>query len=205
MTVGPFLPRPPDGFLPSRWKTRLQSALALVLVLVLVVLTYWGSVLPAEDASDEPAQGGKGSFIERIRQRAAEDRAETAPADLSAALSALAAAPVEQTVTTHLRHVTAIVVPPPETLAEVVVGDSRQWEVSSTERMVFVRPLVEAARSNLVLLTAAGEIVPLLVVEDAAEAIDTVVRVETGTLVRRGVPAVHPVARIAAAAEGAGP
>ena len=107
--------------------------------------------------------------------------------------------------TTRVRHVTTLVVPPPETLAEVVVGDTDQWEVSSTERMVFIRPLTAGAASNLLLLTATGEIVSLLVVEDAEAAVDTVVRVETGTTVRRGVPAVHPVARIAPAAEGAGP
>ncbi len=49
----------------------------------------------------------------------------------------------------------------------------------------------------MVLLTATREIVPLLVVEDAAATIDTVVCVETGVRVRRGVRAVHPIVRIA--------
>lgn len=62
---------------------------------------------------------------------------------------------------------------------------------SRGQRVLPVRP------GDVVLLTATGEIPPLLVVEDAAATIDTVVRVETGVRVRRGVRAVHPIVRIA--------
>ena len=196
MTMVSFLPRPPGGFVPSSGKVVMAVAVMLVAALVLTAVLE-----PADEgARAETDRAGEEGFLDVLRDRIVEQRA----AERGAALSALAAAPVEQTVTTRLRHVTALVVPPPETLAEVVVGDTGQWEVSSSERMVFIRPLAAGAASNLLLLTASGEIVPLLVVEDAEAAIDTVVRVETGTTVRRGVPAVHPVTRIAPAAE-AGP
>ena len=45
--------------------------------------------------------------------------------------------------------------------------------------VAFVRPLVEGSRSNLVLLTAAGDIVPLTLVERADAPVDAVVRIDT--------------------------
>ena len=176
----------------------IAAALAVVLVAAFGLSMMFG------DAGAGTYRSGTEVFAEFLH-RSAERWADEASAERAAALPARAAAS-HQTLTARLSHVTAIVLPPPETLAEVVVGDAEQWEVSSTERMVFIRPLAAGAASNLLLLTAAGEIVPLLVVEDAEAAIDTVVRVETRTAVRRGVPAVHPVAaRIAPAAEEAGP
>ena len=82
------------------------------------------------------------------------------------------------TVTTRVRHVSTVVLPPTSSIVDVVVGDAEYWDVSSSAHMAFVRPLVEAARSNLVLLTAAGAVVPLLVVEQADAPVDAVVRIE---------------------------
>ena len=86
-------------------------------------------------------------------------------------------APIE--VTTRARHVSTVVLPETAEIVEVVAGDSERWDVSAAAHMVFVRPLVEGARSNVVLLTAAGAIVPLLVVESADATVDAVVRVGT--------------------------
>ncbi len=99
-------------------------------------------------------------------QAAGQDlRAPAAPSD----------APV--TVTTRVRHVTTVVLPESESIVDVVVGDAERWDISSAAHMAFIRPLVEAARSNLVLLTAGGAVVPLLVVEQADAAVDAVVRI----------------------------
>ena len=72
---------------------------------------------------------------------------------------------------------TAIVLPETAEIVEVVVGDAEQWDVSVAAHLAFVRPLAEGARSNAVLLTAAGRIVPLALVESAESAVDAVVRV----------------------------
>lgn len=81
------------------------------------------------------------------------------------------------TVTTRVRHVTTVVLPESASIVDVVVGDAEWWDVSSAAHLAFIRPLVEEARSNLVLLTASGAVIPLLVVEDAEEAVDAVVRI----------------------------
>ena len=82
------------------------------------------------------------------------------------------------TVSTRVRHVTAVVLPETTKIVDLVVGDAERWDVSAAAHLAFVRPLVERARSNVVLLTAAGAVVPLLVVESAEAAVDAVVRVE---------------------------
>ena len=82
------------------------------------------------------------------------------------------------TVSTRVRHVTAVVLPETAGIVEVVTGDPERWDVSAAAHLVFVRPLVAGARSNVVLLTGAGAVVPLLVIESAAAAVDAVVRVE---------------------------
>ena len=84
---------------------------------------------------------------------------------------------VPVTVTTRVRHVTTVVLPETAEIVDVVVGDTEYWDVSAAAHLAFVRPLVEDARSNLVLLTAAGDLVPLLLVERADAAVDAVVRV----------------------------
>ncbi|MCY4658529.1 MAG: TrbG/VirB9 family P-type conjugative transfer protein [Acidobacteria bacterium] len=81
------------------------------------------------------------------------------------------------TVAARVRHVTAIVLPETAEIVEVVVGDAEQWDVSAAAHLAFVRPLAEGARSNAVLLTGAGRIVPLALVESAESAVDAVVRV----------------------------
>ena len=101
--------------------------------------------------------------------------------------SAAGDAPI--TVTTRVRHVSTVVLPETAEIVDVVVGDAEQWDVSAAAHLAFVRPLVEGARSNVVLLTAVGAIVPLLVVERTDTPVDAVVRV--------GMPG--------ASAEGAGP
>ena len=83
------------------------------------------------------------------------------------------------TVSTRVRHVTAVVLPETAEIVDLVVGDTERWDVSAAAHLAFVRPLVEGARSNVVLLTAAGAVVPLLVVESAETVVDAVVRVET--------------------------
>ena len=93
-------------------------------------------------------------------------RAPAAPSD----------APV--TVTTRVRHVTTVVLPEGASIVDVVVGDAEWWDVSSAAHLAFIRPLVEDARSNLVLLTATGVVVPLLVVEQADAPVDAVVRIK---------------------------
>ena len=94
-------------------------------------------------------------------------RAPAAPSD----------APV--TVTTRVRHVTTVVLPEGASIVDVVVGDAEWWDVSSAAHLAFIRPLVEDARSNLVLLTAAGAVVPLLVVEQEDAPVDAIVRIKT--------------------------
>ena len=84
------------------------------------------------------------------------------------------------TLTTRVRHVTTVVLPETAEIVEVVVGDAEHWDVSAAAHLAFVRPLAPGARSNLVLLTASGAIVPLALVESADGAVDSVVRVDLG-------------------------
>lgn len=101
-----------------------------------------------------------------VTQAAGQDlRAPAAPSD----------APV--TVTTRVRHVTTVVLPESASIVDVVVGDAEYWDVSSAAHLAFIRPLVEDARSNLVLLMASGAVIPLLVVEDTETSVDAVVRI----------------------------
>ena len=101
-------------------------------------------------------------------------------------------------VTTRVRHVTTVALPETAEIVEVVVGDAAQWDVSAAAHLAFVRPLAAGARSNLVLLTAGGAIVPLAVVESADAAVDAVVRVD---LPSDGAADTGPVLAAAAAVE----
>jgi len=88
------------------------------------------------------------------------------------------------TVAARVRHVTAVALPETAEIVEVIVGDAEQWDVSAAAHLAFVRPLAEGARSNAVLLTAAGRIVPLGLVESSDAPVDAVVHVkpvEAGT------------------------
>lgn len=84
------------------------------------------------------------------------------------------------TVTARVRHVTTVVLPETAEIVEVVAGDREQWDISAAAHLAFVRPLAEGIRSNVVLLTAAGGIVPLLLVERDDAPVDAVVRVAVG-------------------------
>ena len=83
------------------------------------------------------------------------------------------------TVMTRVRHVSAVVLPETAEIVEVVAGDPEYWDVWAAAHLVFFRPLVEGARSNVVVLTAAGDVVPIAVAESADAKVDAVVRVET--------------------------
>ena len=99
------------------------------------------------------------------------------PATAQGLRTAPAAGDKPITVSARVRHVTAIVLPETAEIVEVVVGDAAQWDVSAVAHLAFVRPLAEGARSNAVLLTATGRIVPLALVETAESAVDAVVRI----------------------------
>ena len=101
-------------------------------------------------------------------------------------------------VTTRVRHVTTVVLPEAAEIVDVIVGDAEYWDVSAAAHLAFVRPLVEDARSNLVLLTASGNLVPLVVVEQADAAVDVVVRIGSPA---EGAPDTAPVLASAAAVE----
>ena len=105
------------------------------------------------------------------------------------------------TVTTRVRHVSTVVLPETAEIVDVVVGDAERWDVSAAAHLAFVRPLVEGARSNLVLLTAAGTIVPLVVVERADAVVDAVVRVSVAS---SGTENAGPVLAAAEAVAAAG-
>ena len=81
------------------------------------------------------------------------------------------------TVTTRVRHVSTIVLPAGTDIVDVIVGDASSWDVTAAAHLAFIRPLVSAARSNLVLLTGAGALVPLVVIERADAPVDAVVPV----------------------------
>ncbi len=84
------------------------------------------------------------------------------------------------TVTTRVRHVTTVALPETAEIVDLVVGDAERWDISAAAHLAFVRPLAEGVRSNVVLLTAAGGILPLLLVERDDAPVDTVVRVAAG-------------------------
>ena len=96
-------------------------------------------------------------------------------------------APVE--VVARVRHVVAVVLPAGVGIVDVVSGDAEYWDVSAAAHMAFVRPLMEGARSNVLILTDTGAILPLVVIEASHEAaagrtMSTVVRVDTPVVAR---------------------
>jgi len=84
------------------------------------------------------------------------------------------------TVTARVRHVTTVVLPETAEIVDLVAGDAERWDISAAAHLAFVRPLAEGVRSNVVLLTASGGIVPLLLVERDDAPVDAVVRVGAG-------------------------
>ncbi len=125
----------------------------------------------------------------------------TSPAAAQALRVAAAPADAPIPVTTRERHVTTVVLPETAEIVEAVVGDAERWDVSAAAHLAFVRPLASGARSNLVLLTAAGAIVPLTLVESADAPVDTVVRVRHGSAEPvGGGPVLAPAEAVAATA-----
>ena len=113
--------------------------------------------------------------------------------------SAAAQDDVPRTVTTRVRHVSTLVLPRAETIVDVVVGDAEYWDVSAAAHLAFVRPLMVGAESNLVILTASGAVLPVVVIERSEGAVDAVVRL--GAAEGPGTALVlAPVATVAAAA-----
>ena len=90
------------------------------------------------------------------------------------------------TVTTRVRHVTTIALPESAEIVDVMVGDAESWDVSSSAHLAFVRPLEEGAESNLVLLTARGDIFPVVIVERSDAPAAAVVRVGVDSVPLRG-------------------
>jgi hypothetical protein len=106
-----------------------------------------------------------------------------------------------RTVSTRLRHLSVVVLPATEVIVEVVVGDAEYWDVTSAAHMAFIRPLVEGAESNLVILTGAGAVIPLKVIERGDESpVDAVVHLSGDEVSESpGGPVLAPVAAVAAA------
>ena len=107
-----------------------------------------------------------------------------------------------RTVTTRVRHVSTVVLPVSDTIVDVIAGDTEYWDVSASAHLAFIRPLIEGAESNLVILTGSGAVIPLVVVERSEGAVDAVVRLgpADGSAT---APVLAPVAAVAAAARSA--
>ena len=107
-----------------------------------------------------------------------------------------------RTVTTRVRHVTVVVLPVSDTIVDVIAGDGEYWDVRAAAHLAFIRPLMAGAESNLVILTAGGAVIPLVVVERSDAPVDAVVRLGAedgpGT-----APVLAPVSAVAAAARSA--
>ena len=121
---------------------------------------------------------------------------------LAYAASATAQDDEPRTVTTRLRHVSTVVLPVSDTIVDVVAGDAEYWDVSASAHVAFIRPLMEGAESNLIILTAGGAVIPLVVVERREGAVDAVVRLGAPEGPATA-PIFAPVASVAAAARAA--
>ena len=119
---------------------------------------------------------------------------------LAYAASAAAQDDEPRTVRTRLRHVSTVVLSIGETIVDVIAGDAEYWDVSSAAHLAFIRPLMEGAASNLVILTAGGAVIPLVVVEQSEGAVDAVVRLGASETPGPG-PVLAPVATVAAAVQ----
>ena len=117
---------------------------------------------------------------------------------LATASGAAAQDDAPRTVTTRVRHVSTVVLPATDTIVEVVAGDAEYWDVSASAHLAFIRPLIEGAASNLVILTAAGAVIPLVVVERSDAPVDGVVRLGP-TDAPATAPVLAPVSAVAAA------
>ena len=117
---------------------------------------------------------------------------------LATASGAAAQDDAPRTVTTRVRHVSTIVLPVTETIVDVVAGDGEYWDVSASAHLAFIRPLIEGAESNLVILTAAGAVIPIILVERRDAPVDGVIRLGPAAVPGSG-PLLASVAAVAAA------
>ena len=132
--------------------------------------------------------------------------AQDAPAPDAPAPVPAAADGGPRTITTRVRHVSTVVLPTTETIVDVVAGDAEYWDVSAAAHLAFIRPLMEGAESNLVILTSGGAVISLVVVERSDAPIDAVVQLDTGDALAGGPgsgPVLAPVSVVAAAARQA--
>ena len=104
-----------------------------------------------------------------------------------------------RTITTRVRHVSTVVLPATETIVDVVAGDGEYWDVSASAHLAFIRPLIEGAESNLVILTASGAVIPIIVVERRDAPVDGVIRVGPAAALVGSGPLLAPVAAVEAA------
>lgn len=81
-------------------------------------------------------------------------------------------------VLTQVRHTTTVVVPPPETIVDVVAGDAEYWDVSAAAHVAYIKPLDVEAASNVTLVAESGRVWALLVVESSTDDPDLVVHIE---------------------------
>lgn len=86
--------------------------------------------------------------------------------------------------TTRLRHTTVITLPPHETILDFVVGDGEYWHLTGSANVAFLKPISDAAATNIALVCASGRIYSFLVRESATDDPNLVVRItaeEPGT------------------------
>jgi len=81
-------------------------------------------------------------------------------------------------VLTQVRHTTTVVVPPAETIVDVVAGDAEYWDVSAAANVAYIKPLDAGVASNVTLVAQSGRVWALLVAESSTDDPDLVVHVE---------------------------
>ena len=106
-------------------------------------------------------------------------------------------------IVTKVRHTTTVVVPPVETIVDVVAGDAAYWDVSASANVAYVKPLETGVASNVTLVAASGRVWALLVSESADVDPDLVVYIDPpaagpGTLGRALPPAFTAAAALEA-------
>lgn len=137
------------------------------------------------------------------RQRSSGAKAATAPpagltdiapkAPPKTAVKAIAYDPHEVAhVNTKLRFTTLIILPKDEVILDYVCGDANVWVISGEQNFAYVKPTQEETRTNLNLVTAAGNVYSFVLSEvsgkPGAEA-DLKVFVEPKSPASRDVPA----------------
>ena len=80
----------------------------------------------------------------------------------------------------RVRHTTLIVLPAGERILDFVVGDSEYWHLTGAANVAYLKPLAEAAATNVALVCESGRIYSFLVSEHADDPAHLVFRVEAG-------------------------